>query len=180
MSNIEVKISNIQQELQAAQNQLANDLFNNQVTAEENELILQLEKWNMVQEKILRQRSRATWIAYGDANTKYFQAQLKARQARNRISSICNEQGFLVSKPTIVQQQFLVYYRQLLGDTNTTMPCIDTTIARDGPCLSLSQQQEMLGTVTREEILRVIKDLLFQRTLGNSRRRHCQCCTTIL
>lgn len=52
-----------------------------------------------------------------------------------------------------------------MGDTGTTMPCIDTTIVRDGPCPSLNHQQEMHGTFTGKETLRVIKDLSNDKAL---------------
>ncbi|KAK6791608.1 hypothetical protein RDI58_010689 [Solanum bulbocastanum] len=38
-----------------------------------------MQKWSLVEEKVLRQKSRACWIDSGDANSKYFHAQLKIR-----------------------------------------------------------------------------------------------------
>ncbi|XP_033513491.1 uncharacterized protein [Nicotiana tomentosiformis] len=95
MTNTENRIASLQQKM-------ANDMFNNQLIVEEKALLIQLEKWTEIQEQILRQKSRATWISYGDANTKYFHAQLKARQSRNMISSICNDQRILLSDPEMV------------------------------------------------------------------------------
>lgn len=61
---------------------------------------LQKQKWDAVHERVLRQKSRATWIKYGDKNSKYFFAHLKARQARNNISSIYTEQGEKLTGPS--------------------------------------------------------------------------------
>lgn len=87
-------------------------------------------------EKILRQQSRVVWIQQGDMNSKYFFTFLKARQARNKINSIYNEQGRKVIEPYKVQEEFVVFSKELLGQTADTLSSIDINIVRDGPCLS--------------------------------------------
>lgn len=39
------------------------------------------------------------------------------------------------------------------------MPGIDLTIARDGPCLTVIQQQQLLVPITNEEINQVVRNL---------------------
>lgn len=48
MSNTEIRIANLQQKVQEVQNQMANDMFNNQLIAEEKELLNSVRKmdWN--------------------------------------------------------------------------------------------------------------------------------------
>nr|XP_009803537.1 PREDICTED: uncharacterized protein LOC104248885 [Nicotiana sylvestris] len=53
----------------------------------------------------------------------------------------------------MVQQEFISFLKNLLGEKDQVMPCIDLDIIRDGPCLSLAQQQELLQPITREEVL---------------------------
>ena len=51
--------------------------LNEQVTDEfivkEKELLIKLEKWSLIEESALRQKSRIRWIHLGDANKQVFQ-----------------------------------------------------------------------------------------------------------
>lgn len=86
-------------------------------------------------DRVLKQKSRTTWIKHGDRNSKCFFAQLKASQTRNNISSIYTEQGGKLIEPVQVQQEFLQFFQTLLGTTTTTLPCLDIGITKDDPYL---------------------------------------------
>lgn len=115
------------------------DLFNQQLITQERMLLQELDKWEEVHERVLKKKSRATWIKHGDRNSKYFFAHLKSRQARNIIASIYTEQGVKLSDPALVQQEFLQFFQNLLGTIAPTLPCIDLRVDRDGPCLTMLQ-----------------------------------------
>lgn len=70
---------------------------NQNLINEERLVIVEINKWSTVEEQVLRQKRKATWITSGDANTKYCHAQLKVGAIRNSISSIYTEGGI---KPT--------------------------------------------------------------------------------
>ncbi|XP_019255176.1 PREDICTED: uncharacterized protein LOC109233767 [Nicotiana attenuata] len=112
------------------QGKLNEDYFNNQLIEDERRILKSIEKWEAIHEQIMRQKSRATWIQLGDCNTKYFHAYMKARQARNKRIHPADE-----------------------------LPGIDVSIARNGPCLTLAQQQQLLQAVTPEEICQIVKNL---------------------
>nr|XP_004253227.1 uncharacterized protein LOC101244567 [Solanum lycopersicum] len=62
--------------------------LNEQVTDEfivkEKELLIKLEKWSLIEESALRQKSRIKWIQLGDANNKYFSSVIKERTKKNK------------------------------------------------------------------------------------------------
>lgn len=87
----------------------------------------------------MRQQSRVVWIQHRDRNSKYFYADLKSRQARNKIKSNGNEQGRKVAEPHLVQEEFLAFLKILLGQAAETLPSIDINIVRDEPYLTLIQ-----------------------------------------
>ncbi|KAK4724359.1 hypothetical protein R3W88_027138 [Solanum pinnatisectum] len=49
---------------------------------------LKLEKWSMIEESALRQKSRTKWIQLGDANNKYFSAIIQERTQKKQIRGI--------------------------------------------------------------------------------------------
>ncbi|XP_019230666.1 PREDICTED: uncharacterized protein LOC109211574 [Nicotiana attenuata] len=123
---------NLKHKLGEIQDKLAEDLFNSSLINEEKEILIEMEKWGTIHERVIRQKSRATWISSGDSNTRFFHAHMKSRQARNKISSIQNEQGVLITDPKLIQQEFLRFFKKLLGTAAEEFPCIDTTITRNG------------------------------------------------
>nr|XP_009597612.1 uncharacterized protein LOC104093556 [Nicotiana tomentosiformis] len=159
ISTLERKLNELKDKLQHTQLELSVDLFNEQLIITEKDTLLQLEKWITIHEKVLRQKSRATWLVYGDSNTKFFHTTLKARQARNKISSICTEHGIQLHEPTLIQKEFIGFFQNLLGTAAAEMPCLDQTIARDGPCLTNEQKLDLIHEVTEIEVLQALKDL---------------------
>ncbi|XP_019235172.1 PREDICTED: uncharacterized protein LOC109215545 [Nicotiana attenuata] len=149
-SSVEEKLKQMKEELKRIQQKLNENLLNPQLIEQEKEILRQMEKWDAVHEKVLRQKSRAIWINHGDSNIKYFHAQLKARQARNRVTSICTERNERLTEPLQIQQEFIQFFKKLLGESTPVMPGIDVNIIRDGPCLSMAQQQQMIRPVTEE------------------------------
>lgn len=79
-------------------------------------------KWSNIHEGVLRQKSRAVWLAKGDLNSKFFHAQLKERQGTNHISLICNDQGIMITDHVHVQQEFMNFFHDLLGTNASEMP----------------------------------------------------------
>ncbi|XP_075076407.1 uncharacterized protein LOC142163056 [Nicotiana tabacum] len=65
-----------------------------------------LEKWSTIEERIIRQKSRATWIDHGDSNSKYFYAHLKIRASKNNITFIYNDLGMKITDPKAVEKEF--------------------------------------------------------------------------
>ncbi|XP_075096132.1 uncharacterized protein LOC142174238 [Nicotiana tabacum] len=62
MNSLEKKIGKIRMELQNIQRQIDNDHLNQQLIEQEKEMIVQAEKWEEINEQVLRQKSRTAWI----------------------------------------------------------------------------------------------------------------------
>ncbi|XP_059295399.1 uncharacterized protein LOC132048723 [Lycium ferocissimum] len=71
----------------------------------EREIKLSLEKWVMVQESILRQKSRVQWLKLGDTNSAYFHTCLKNRISQNCIRRLTNEFGDVVSTESGIETE---------------------------------------------------------------------------
>ncbi|XP_009780001.1 uncharacterized protein [Nicotiana sylvestris] len=134
-NSVDKRLESLKDQVQKVQKEIDDDLFNSPLILKEKELLLQIEKWEGIQEKVYKQKSRAMWISAGDSNTRFFYAHLKARQARNRVSTICNALGHRLTDPLLVEQELISFFEGLLGTRAAELPCLDVNIARNGPCL---------------------------------------------
>lgn len=64
-----------------------------------------------------------------------------------------------MTDPQLVQQEFVKFFVALLGKAAETLQGIDITIVRDGPCLSIEQQQHLMKPVTATDVMMALKEL---------------------
>ncbi|XP_060190791.1 uncharacterized protein LOC132620097 [Lycium barbarum] len=111
-------------ELKTVQTQLGSQCTD-ELIAKEKQLLLNLEKWSLIEESILKQKSRASWIKLGDGNTKYFSAVMKERCQRKLISDIRSLNGQRIREPKDIEVEITNFYRNLMGSTQACLPAVD-------------------------------------------------------
>ncbi|KAL3699881.1 hypothetical protein R1sor_017903 [Riccia sorocarpa] len=67
-----------------------------------------------------RMRSREWWLREGEAPTRYFYAQTKARFCRKAIQSLENDNGVITTDRALTMQQVHDYYKNLYTREETT------------------------------------------------------------
>ncbi|CAN1289542.1 hypothetical protein LINPERPRIM_LOCUS20328 [Linum perenne] len=67
------------------------------------------------EESFYRQKARVHWISEGDKNTGYFHKSMKARHARNFISTIKKNDGSLCTSVDQTSSEAIGFYKSLLG-----------------------------------------------------------------
>lgn len=112
---------------------------------QEKEALLKLEKWSMIEESALKQKSRIKWIQLGDANNKGI-------CLRQQIRSITSLSGHLLTESNEIQQEFIQFYKGLMGTSAKELPDIDSQIMKRGPTLSRLQRMELSAEITEEDI----------------------------
>ncbi|XP_070028931.1 uncharacterized protein [Nicotiana sylvestris] len=127
---------------------------------------LELEKWLIVKESVLKQKSRLQWLKLGDSNTAYFRAYMKNRQARNNIGRITNSTGQILQSSTEVEEEILSFYRGLLGTTATQLPVVNPEMMQNGNTLNRRQQLQHIKSVTKEEVRQYIMDIDDNKVIG--------------
>ncbi|XP_019244265.1 PREDICTED: uncharacterized protein LOC109224132 [Nicotiana attenuata] len=166
MASYQQKLNQAKQKLELAQYYLSLQPLCQDYIEQEREALLEVEKWSNVEEQVLTQKSRATWIQYGDANTKYFHAQWKMRTTANTIISVHNDAGIRITEPKQVEDHFLSFLKKLMGESSHVLPCPNAEVIKKGACLSRQQELELIKTVTVEEIIDVIKSMPTDKAPG--------------
>nr|XP_016476659.1 PREDICTED: uncharacterized protein LOC107798203 [Nicotiana tabacum] len=98
-TSIDSKIQNARERLESMQNQMSCPDQGEMQVELERTTKLELEKWLMVEESIMKQKSRVQWLNLGDSNTVFYHACMKNRQARNNIGRLIDSNGDIVQNP---------------------------------------------------------------------------------
>lgn len=67
---------------------------------------------------MMKQKAREKHLNLGDSNTKYFYSVFKANKKRNKITSILNDQGLLVTDHAQIEEVFLECFNNILCPEN--------------------------------------------------------------
>ncbi|GAU09987.1 hypothetical protein TSUD_393040 [Trifolium subterraneum] len=100
------------------------------------------------------QRSRARWLKEGDANTKYFHSQVKARGRINKVSALLTDNGW-VEGPINVRQATLSFFQHHFASTEWERPTLDGV---GFPVLSDDCNSALTAPFTSEEIEDAVRD----------------------
>lgn len=106
-SNLEGRIEEVKKSLVETQHQILLDCLNAYLQAKERELRQQYMELLATNEVLLRQMAKIEWLQQGDLNTAYFHASIKQKRAQNTISTICTEDGVLLSDESQVKEEIL-------------------------------------------------------------------------
>ena len=102
----------------------------------------------MLEENALRQKARARWITLGDSNNKYFSSVIKERSQKKNIRSLMSLDRRKLSEPQEIQEEFVQFYKRLMGTSAGKLSAIDVQVMKRGPVLSRQQRIELCATIT--------------------------------
>lgn len=117
----------------------------------ERDTIDSLRYWSKIEDNILHQKSRITWLTQGDSNTKFFFAAVKIRKAQNSINMLQAAQGIITS-PEDIHQELVQFYQNLLGTCASSLEAIDLPVVKRGATLSLEASRCLIEPVRATEI----------------------------
>ena len=139
-----IEVANVQIQL--------NEQVTDELIVKEKELLIKLEKCSLIEESALRQKSRIKWIQLGDANNKYFSSVIKERNQKKQIRSIMSLNGKMLYDPQGIQEEFVMFYKSLMGTSASNQPAINTQVMKRGPTLTKQQRLQLCAAITEQEI----------------------------
>ncbi|XP_062118804.1 uncharacterized protein LOC133832483 [Humulus lupulus] len=128
----------------ANKSKLYDDPSNMSLIYAEREAYLEFSRQEKIYESFLRQKSKITWLRFGDENSSYFHASLKKRKVSNRIVSFISVDGTIVDDYEMVTLHFLQHFQSFLGCASRSNGHIDPQSITFGPVFDLDTQLELI------------------------------------
>ncbi|XP_062100567.1 uncharacterized protein LOC133806486 [Humulus lupulus] len=105
-----------------------------------------------IYESFIRQRSKITWLRFGDENSAYFHACLKQRRVANRITSFIDDLGQIHDNFEYVVSHFIHHFRSIMGSSSSASTDIQQTCFVCGAILNLDQQLGLLKPFKKKDV----------------------------
>lgn len=106
----------------------------------------------MVEENILKQKSRIQWLKLGDLNSAFFHASIKNRNAQKKITRLLTQIWTYTQNQEEVQQEIIQFYKQLLGSTVEEIPAIEPDVMKRRNVMTRNQQLKLIAHVSKEQV----------------------------
>ncbi|CAN6182020.1 unnamed protein product [Urochloa humidicola] len=130
-----------------------------------NHLKGQLTKLLREEEIYWLQRSKATKLLQGDANTKYFQLVANGRHRKTRIVQLEQEEGVIVGDANL-KSYITEYYKQLFGPHESNSFTMDETMRDDIPQVSREENEVLMAPFSEIEIRTAIFQMEHNKAPG--------------
>ncbi|CAI9106245.1 OLC1v1005360C1 [Oldenlandia corymbosa var. corymbosa] len=114
-SSIQVQVQEARMALEKVQKQAALNPDEEQLHLVEREAYQCYISKYVAFDSFMRQKVKEDWIKDGDTNSQFFHSKLKQQMMRNRIWSITSEEGEIVREWKLVEEHFLNYFQNQLG-----------------------------------------------------------------
>ncbi|XP_026458773.1 uncharacterized protein LOC113359335 [Papaver somniferum] len=155
--NINTKIKEAEEKVQKTmelsdQIPLNEDLLANLVAAQNEHATREVQA-----NTLMRLKSRAKWIKDGCANTEYFHARMKIRQARNTISELEDANGNIISDQSQIADTLVKHFQQKFEAQDVD---VSEELLNAIPSIITYEDQEMLDSIPiTEEIKKIVFEM---------------------
>eukprot|EP00258_Populus_trichocarpa_P025573 XP_024441592.1 uncharacterized protein LOC112324175 [Populus trichocarpa] len=155
-------VARAEADLDRHQTLLQMDRDNNQLLTQDKLLRLTLINLKSTEKMFFSQKLKNTFFKESDKGTHFFHSLMNHTHKRNYISTIQRLDGMLTTSISEVGEEFIRYYRELLGTSKHTTS-IDVKVALSGPCINAGSHSFLLAPVSNDSI----KEALF--SIGNDK-----------
>ncbi|GKC48986.1 hypothetical protein Tco_1071731, partial [Tanacetum coccineum] len=127
VSNLYANVVHCRDELDSVQTLLDIDPYNTSLRAKEAACVVAFNEAALLEERMLKQRAKITWLKEGDSNSTYFHKAVKSRVSRSRIDAMTNMEGVLCENEQ-VPVAFVTHYEAFLGLVGETIGFVDDNL----------------------------------------------------
>lgn len=96
----------------------------------------------------MHQKSIIRLLKVGDQNTHFFHQVVRGRVIKNRIATLVDDNGNVVTDAEVIEQMVVGFYKALLGSCAPTLQAMDKVVVSRGPTLGHAQCVDLVRPVT--------------------------------
>ncbi|GAB2265121.1 hypothetical protein Dimus_000187 [Dionaea muscipula] len=113
--------------------------------------VFELQRLLQAEESQSQTVAKADWMKLADRNTAYFYSVIKSRRRKQRVVSLCDQQGTRWTEMQDIQRLVLEFYEGLLGASCGSREELDRVCIEDGRTLT-GEQQHYLAEETHDHL----------------------------
>lgn len=114
-SDISRRTSKAREDLKAVQDALVLDPANEELADREKSLLQTFSKLRLNEESFYSQKSRIRWLKEGDLNISFFHHSVNKRHLQNRLLSVIDGAGNLLTDMNLIQGHVVSFFKDLLS-----------------------------------------------------------------
>lgn len=100
------------------QTKLSNRPADNSLLAMDKKLREKLNKESLIEESIIKQKSRDKHLNLGDSNSRYFYSLFKSNTRKNCINSIVDSEGNELNKKDAIEATMVSHFQSIMAPPN--------------------------------------------------------------
>ncbi|KAJ6868614.1 hypothetical protein NC651_033634 [Populus alba x Populus x berolinensis] len=164
-SHISQRVTRAEEELDSLQSLLNQDCDNIHLQSQVKHLRSQLVHLKSAKLSYYWQKLKFTFLKEADKGTRFFHALLSQKHRRNHIPAIQVPSSTYSSSVDEVGDEFVRYFKNLLGSTKQTNP-INEEVIQCGPCIDTASHDLLLGPVTDDLIQQTLFNIGNEKAIG--------------
>jgi len=164
--NLSSNVAVARDALHDVQVSLQSDPLNSNLMALESDCMSQLWKALDLEESLLLQKSRQTWLSQGDRNSAFFAASVKSRWNANKILSIADGNGDVVEGQDAIESIAVDYFQGILGADQFPFHGHDVLNAVIAPAVSPQAASMLIAPISNEEIFSTLSSMKKNKSPG--------------
>lgn len=112
-----------------------------------------------MEEKILDQKEKITWLKMGDGNNRHFHGSVKELKRGSAISKLVTGNGIVFTERRELESDVIQFYSKLIGWQAKLLRGIDIERHKSGRQLIVAQHKDLIKPIQEEEIVSPRKGL---------------------
>ncbi|GJZ52696.1 RNA-directed DNA polymerase, eukaryota, reverse transcriptase zinc-binding domain protein [Tanacetum coccineum] len=155
--NLFGRVTDLKTKLHSIQSNIDKDPTNKALREEGVEILSKFKEACEDEEKLLKQKTKITWLKEGDKNSAFFHKVLRGRLNKNKIMSVCAEDGKKYDNCD-VGEQFVKYFEGFLGISTKVNKMMDVEVLFDRK-ISMEEANLVIREVQDIEIKKALFDI---------------------
>ncbi|KAG7563755.1 Endonuclease/exonuclease/phosphatase superfamily [Arabidopsis suecica] len=128
------------------------------------DLKIKLQHEYHLEEEYWRTRSHIQWLQLGDKNTRYFHEKTKQRRSHNRITSLEDNSGNILTEEKEIHELVHNYFEQIYSSAGAQR--VDYVLQHIQPRVTPEINSSLTAPVTEEEIFQALSHMNVDKTPG--------------